>query len=118
MRFEEAEALGRDLEGLLREVKERLPFQETTVAVLFHPAAEEAVLREGNSKAEDAIRMAASGPLRTVVVPFHLGFKHTRSMELGRKIEGIVQGLPIAYDGREILPHANVALWLKRWPTV
>jgi sirohydrochlorin ferrochelatase len=113
-RSEEAEAIGQDLERLLREVKERLPFQGTTVAVLFHPAAEEAVLREGNGKAEDAIRTAASSPLRTVVVPFHLGLKHTRSMELGRKIEGIVQGLPIAYDGREILPHANVALWLKK----
>ncbi len=114
MSFEEAEAMRKDLVRVAESVTGRLGFRETTAVVLFHPAAPDDILHEGNRKAAEAIRAAASGSLRPVVIPFHLGSKHTASMHLGRRIESILKGLPAAYDGREVLPHPNALLWLKK----
>ncbi|MGH8626762.1 MAG: hypothetical protein ACREYC_16360, partial [Gammaproteobacteria bacterium] len=84
-----------------------------TIALFFHPAAPEGVLQEGNKRAEKTIR-AAGSHRDAVVVPFHLGPKHTGSMQFSRRIEDMLHGVRARYDGREILPHANVVLWLKK----
>ncbi|MBI2882749.1 MAG: hypothetical protein HYY11_02390, partial [Candidatus Methylomirabilis oxyfera] len=52
--------------------------------------------------------------LRALVVPFHLGYKHTGSMRLSQKIESLLRENSVAYDGREILPDPLVARWLRK----
>ncbi|MBI4522925.1 MAG: hypothetical protein HY695_03825 [Deltaproteobacteria bacterium] len=113
---EEAEEIRSTLNQLIAEAKHRLPFQETQAVVLYHNAGAEKVVREENQKAQELMKsLAADKNLRTVIVPFHLGFKHTGSMQMAHIFERTLKGLPVRYvRDKEILPHANVALWLKR----
>ncbi len=110
---EEAATMRRELEKLATEVRRRLLFKEATIALFFHPAAPEGVLQEGNQRAEKTIRAAGSRHY-AMVVPFHLGPKHTGSMQFSRRVEDMLSGVRASYDGHEILPHPNVLLWLKK----
>ena len=113
---EEAEEIRSTLAKLISEVKHRVPFQEVQVAVLYHNVGPEKIVREGNQKAQDLIKsLAAEKNLHTILVPFHMGFKHTGSMQMAHVFERMVKNTPARYlKDKEILPHANVAVWLKR----
>ena len=113
---EEAEEIRSVLGKLVAKVKHRRPFQEAQAAVLYHNAGPEKVVREGNQKAQELIKsLAADKNLRTILIPFHLGFKHTGSMQMAHVLDRMLKDLPARYvKDKEILPHSNVALWLKR----
>ncbi len=112
---EEAEEMRSVLGKLTAEVKHRMPFQETQTAVLYHNAAPAKFVREENQKTQELIKsLAADKGLRTILVPFHLGFKHTGSMQMAHVFDRMLKDLPVLYLKKDILPHANVALWLKR----
>jgi len=93
------------LERLAAEVRETLHLADTSIAILGDRLAETTILT--------AIEKT---DLRVIVVPFHLGFKHTGSMQLGREIESLLSrsNRTVAYDGRELLPDPLVARWLRR----
>lgn len=112
---EEAEAMARDLRALASEVRETLHLAEPAVAVFYHGQAPDTVKEPGNRLAETTILKAIEEPeSRALVVPFHLGFKHTGSMQLGRKLESLIGTRPVAYDGRGLLPDPLVARWLRK----
>ncbi|MBI4490489.1 MAG: hypothetical protein HY694_15505 [Deltaproteobacteria bacterium] len=113
---EEAEEIRSALNQLIAEVKYRMPFQEAHAVVLYHRAGADETVREGNQKAQELIRsLAKEQDLRTILVPFHIGFKHTSSMQMAHALERMLKDLPVSYvKQKEILPHANVALYLKR----
>lgn len=112
---EEAEAMTRDLRRLAVEVQDALHLADTAIAVFYHGQAPDAVRDQGNRLAEMSIlRAIEKTDLKAVVVPFHVGFKHTGTMRLSRKIESLLSGSSVAYDGREILPDPLVARWLRK----
>ncbi len=112
---EEAQEIRSVLDRLIAEVKHSMPFQETHSVVLYNSAGPEKVVREGNQKAQESLKsLAADKNLRTIVVPFHLGYKHTASMQTARTLEKMLKDLPVRLSEKEILPHSNVALWLRR----
>jgi sirohydrochlorin ferrochelatase len=106
---DEAQAMRTDLERLAAQVS--LPFKERKVVLFFPRQAPDELFEHGNREAEERLRAAAGG---AVVVPFQLGPKHTGSMQFTRQLEHILHGLPAAYDAREVLPHPNALLWLKK----
>lgn len=112
---EEAEAMKRDLERLTAEVQETLRLADSAVAVFYHGRTPDPLRNQGNRLAETTILTAIEKTdLRTLVVPFHLGYKHTGSMRLSRKIELLLGESSVAYNGREILPDPLVARWLRK----
>lgn len=112
---EEAEAMKRDLERLAAEVQATLGLADMSVAVFYHGQATDPARDQGNALAETTIlRAIGKTDLQAVVVPFHVGYKHTGSMRLGRKIESLLSGSAVAYDGREIHPDPLVARWLRK----
>lgn len=111
---EEAD-LRSSLAGLIREVESRLPFKEREIIVLYHPAASEERWKQADLSAKTALQeIAAKKDLRNIVIPFHLGFKHTDSMQLNRGIESMVEGPSFHYNGVALFPHPNLIRWLRR----
>lgn len=112
---EEAEAIRRDLERLAAEVQETFHLADTSIAIFYHGQTPDPVRHQGNRLAETTILTAIEKTdLRALVVPFHLGYKHTGSMRLSQKIESLLRENSVAYDGREILPDPLVARWLRK----
>ncbi|MCZ7627331.1 MAG: hypothetical protein M5R38_17635 [Candidatus Methylomirabilis sp.] len=112
---EEADAMTRELERLAAEVKKTLHLADMSIAILYAGQAPDAVRDQGNALAETTIvRAIKKTDLRTLVVPFHLGYKHTGSMRLSQKIESLLSGGAGAYDGRELLPDPLVLRWLRK----
>ncbi len=112
---EEAAAMKRDLERLAAEVQETLHLADTSIAIFYHGQTPDPVRNQGNRLAETTIlTMIGKTDLRTLVVPFHLGYKHTGSMQLSQKIESLLRENSVAYDGQEILPDPLVARWLRK----
>jgi sirohydrochlorin ferrochelatase len=112
---EEAAAMKRDLERLAAGVQETLHLADTSIAIFYHGQTPDPVRNQGNRLAETTIlTMIGKTDLRTLVVPFHLGYKHTGSMQLSQKIESLLRENSVAYDGQEILPDPLVARWLRK----
>jgi len=96
--YEEAEEIHSTLAKLISEVKHRVPFQEAQVAVLYHNVGPEKIVREENQKAQELIKsLAVEKNLRTILVPFHLGFKHTGSMQMAHVFERMLKNTPARY---------------------
>lgn len=88
---EEADAMTRELERLAVEVQETLHLADMSIAIFYAGQAPDAVRDQGNALAETTIvRAIKKTDLRTLVVPFHLGYKHTGSMRLSQKIESLL----------------------------
>jgi len=102
----------RDLEKLVSYISERKAFKETTAVVYYDRDAPESDTR--NRMADDVITQAAAKTGRTVVIPATLGQKFDYSMTLTNWIGHKFKGWNIVYAGEELMPHPNIALWLKR----
>lgn len=102
------------LTGLIREVESRLPFKAREIIVLYHSAASAEGWKQADLRAKTALQeIAAKKDLRNIVIPFHLGFKHTDSMQLNRGIQPMVEGPSFDYNGAELFPHPNLLRWLR-----
>lgn len=103
------------LASLIHEVRAYLPFRETEVIILYHPAAEEEVWKNADQRAKAALQeLASEKGLRNIVIPFHLGFKHTDSMQLNRGIRSMLNDPAFHYNGAELFPHPNLLRWLRQ----
>ena len=110
---DEADAMARDLASLAAGVRLPCGAADPAVAVFYASGAPGAA--EGNRLAEATVRAAVEDATRrALVIPFHFGFKHTASMQFGRRLEALVGGHDVGYDGREILPDPLVARWLRK----
>jgi len=106
---EEEEAIRSGLLRLIEETRLRLPFKEVETLILYHPAGEEADRKKADEQAKKRLQeLSSKKDLRTIVIPFHLGFKHTGSMQLRNGIEPMLSDLGFYYNGEEILPHPNL----------
>jgi sirohydrochlorin ferrochelatase len=112
---EGAETMTRELQRLAAGVQETFHLADAAVAVFYHSRTPDPVRNQGNRLAETTILTAIEkSDLRTLVVLFHLGYKHTGSMLPSQKIESLLSGSSVAYDDRGILPDQLVARWLRK----
>ncbi len=61
---------------------------------------------------EDALASAQAKKLQPIVVPFDFGWKADGMMSLGARLKSLIQKYGGVFDGQDLTPHPNVALWL------
>ena len=114
---EEAQAIEKTLLGLAERVKAGLPFAETHAIVFYQgqTVVSEELSKKANQEAKEALQQwARDQRLKTLVVPFGPGWKHTGSMQFKRSIANMIKELQVAFNGKEALPHPNFLRWLNK----
>lgn len=101
-----------DLERLLHYVGRYKRFKETRAVVYYDRAATGA--EEKNQAADQMVMKTAAKKGRTLLVLAAIGPKFDQSMALTSWIRDKFAELDLVYAGEELLPHANVLLWLKK----
>ncbi|TAJ09564.1 MAG: hypothetical protein EPO61_05765 [Nitrospirae bacterium] len=109
---ENQKALKTDIEKLLAYVQRYKRFREAEAVVYFDREAEGAEKKNQEIKARVLAQIAKQG--RTVIVPAFIGPKFDNAMALSSWLEQQFKPLQVAYQQSELLPHANVLLWLKK----
>jgi sirohydrochlorin ferrochelatase len=61
---------------------------------------------------EDALASAQGQKLRPVVIPLDFSWKADGMMSLGARLKSLIQKYGGSFDGKDLTPHPNVALWL------
>jgi hypothetical protein len=115
-------ALSRDPAGEFLVLATDAPGTEGALMSLFHqvhdrfPFAGHAVVLAGRDmKAlEAALKDARDKKLKPVLAPFGLGFKMDGMMSFSAGLKPSADRHGAAYDGRDMTPHPNLALWLAK----
>lgn len=107
---EEEKDIEAHFESLIAEA--RLPFKEVKTLVMYHANADEESKRKNNQILTESFKESGSSDLRPILISFDLGFKHTSMMQLSEAIRSMIQGSPIVYGDKGILPHPNVLRWM------
>jgi len=114
----EAEALRDAVAPMAERAAEKHGFAGGSVVVPASFFAPEGASGTLTSAAIDSVKSAASAHGQALVVPFHFGMKYTTMMSATQSLRWRLQrteGVRIADE--EVLPHANVARWVRRTAT-
>lgn len=110
----EEEGMRTDLKEILAQIEDRLRFAETRVVVFYDRKAEPRLAEAAEARALETIIEAAARKEKAIVVPFDFGPKSTSRMSFSHRLRRKLARYNVAYDGKGITPHPNVALWLEK----
>ncbi|MCP9443373.1 MAG: hypothetical protein NNA20_12390 [Nitrospira sp.] len=105
-------ALKADLDKLSAYVMRYKAFREAEAVVYYDREAEGADQKNKTIKAHILAQAAKHG--RTLLIPAFIGPKFDSSMSLTAWLGAQFGGTHVVYKPEELLPHANVLLWLKK----
>ena len=106
------QAIKEDLTGLLQYIQRYKSFQDSEVVVYYAWNAEQR--REKNKEVEAHITELAAKQGRTLVVPAFIGAKFTNMMAATNWMQRKFMKMNVVFQSSEIVPHANLLLWLKK----
>ncbi len=111
---EEAE-IKEDLEAMLKRVNRSFGFSATEVVVLYDRVAEKAVRKAASDRVVDRIALNRAKGERVVVVPFNFGRKATHMMSSWNRLKRQISKFDnIVANGKGVIPHKNVGIWLEK----
>lgn len=112
---ESRQAIKADLERITAGANKGLGFGNTAVVVLYTWEADDALKGEGMADLQKTIAESTKNGGRAVVVPFNLAMKLTGIMSEWSMVQGGLARYPGAvHDGKDVLPHEYVTLWLRK----
>jgi len=110
---EEEKNIRASLNQLIEEVQRYFPFKETQILIMYHRSVDEEIKTKKDKVFFSAFsNLNKENDLKTIVIPFHLGLKHTYLMQRNRSYAALAKDLPVEFISQDILPDPNILRWL------